>query len=174
MLAPHCSSATSANETDAWSAPVNGLQARIALVEKPKEFGTRWIVPFLELRNVRDLAHPMEVCCDRQHVQFELVDAEGNTVRNGGAMARSGPVPDLANIILPMDSSIRISMECRNWGIPKAAAMISTDSGAWVIQDPERGKVFLRARIVGNRVEGDRYKRWVGKLETPLVKVDWK
>ena len=51
--------------------------------------------------------------------------------------------------------------------------MISTDSGAWVIQELDRGKVFLRARIVGDKVKGDRYKRWVGKIETPLVKVDW-
>ena len=56
------------NEADSWSAPANGLQARITLVEEPKEFGTRWIVPYLELRNVRDLAHPLEVRCDRQHV----------------------------------------------------------------------------------------------------------
>lgn len=174
LLARDCSSASATNETDSWSAPTNGLQARITLVEKPKEFGTRWIVPYLELRNIRDLAHPMEVRCDQQHIQFELVDAAGNAVTNRSVMNRSGPVPDLGSIILPLDSSIRVSMECRNWGVPKAAAMISTDSGAWVIQDAERGQVFLRARIVGDRVEGDRYKIWHGKIETPLVKVDWK
>jgi len=174
MLARHCSSASATNETDFWSAPTNGLQARIALAEKPKEFGTRWIVPYLELRNVRDLAHPLEVRCDRQHVQFELVDAAGNAVTNRSVMDRTGPVPDLGSIILPLDSSIRISMECRNWGVLKAAAMISTDSGAWVIQEAERGQLFLRARIVGDKAEGDRYKIWHGKIETPLVKVDWK
>ena len=72
VLARDCSSASATNETDAWSAPVNGLQARIALVEKGQEFGTRWIVPFLELRNVRDLANPMEVRCGGPHIQFEL------------------------------------------------------------------------------------------------------
>lgn len=173
LLARDCSSASATNETDSWSAPTNGLQARITLVEKPKESGTRWIVPYLELRNVRDLANPLEVRCDRQHIQFELVDAAGNAVTNRSEN-RSGPVPDLGSIILPLDSSIRISMECRNWGVPKAAAMISTDSGAWVIQEAERGQVFLRARIVGDRVEGDHYKIWHGKIETPLVKVDWK
>ena len=174
LLARDCSSASVTNETDSWSAPTNGLQARITLVEKPKEFGTRWIVPYLELRNVRDLNNPLEVCCDRQHIQFELVDATGNAVTNRSVMDRSGPVPDIGNISLPFDSSIRISMECRNWGVPKVAAMISTDSGAWVIEEAERGQVFLRARIVGDRVDGDHYRIWHGKIETPLVRVDWK
>lgn len=174
LLALGCSAASATNEIDAWSAPSNGLQARIALTEKGKEFGTRWIVPYLELRNVRDLAHPLEVRCHRRHIQFELVDAAGNAVTNRGAMSRTGPVPDLGSITLPMDSSIRISMECRNWGVPKAAAMISTDSGAWVIQEADRGQVFLRAKIVGDKVAGDRYKIWHGQIETPLVKVDWK
>jgi len=47
------------DETD--TCPTNGLQARLTFVEKPKLNGTRLLVPFLELRNVRDLAHPMEV-----------------------------------------------------------------------------------------------------------------
>jgi hypothetical protein len=160
-------------ESDSWSQPTNGLQARIMLVEKPKEFGTRWIVPYLELRSVRELALPMEVCCDRRHVQFELVDAAGNAVTNRASLSRSGPVPNLGSIILPPDSSIRISMECRNWGV-SGAAMISTDSGAWALQDADRGHIYLRASIVGDRVEDDRYKIWRGKIETPLLKVDWK
>ena len=55
--------ATTAGESNTWSAPTNGLQARLTLVEKPKLNGTRWLVPYLELRNVRDLAHPMEIQC---------------------------------------------------------------------------------------------------------------
>ena len=107
-------------------------------------------------------------------VRFELVDASGRPVKEGEITERSGPVPDLGTIILPMDSSIRISMECRNWGVPKAAAMISTDSGAWAIKDAEKGRVFLRATIVGETVEGDSYKVWQGKIETPPLRVDWK
>jgi hypothetical protein len=49
----------------------------------------------------------------------------------------TNPFPEV-----PFDSSIRISLECRNWGIPKdAAAMVSTDSGAWVIEASEKGRV---------------------------------
>ena len=55
------------NEADTWSGPTNGLQARLTFVEKRKFNGTRLLVPFLELKNVRDLAHPIEVRCDSHH-----------------------------------------------------------------------------------------------------------
>ncbi|HMC28672.1 MAG TPA: hypothetical protein VKM56_12855, partial [Verrucomicrobiae bacterium] len=57
-----------------WSDTVNGLQARLTLIEKPKLHGTRWLVPFMELRNARDLANSMEVACDNRHLKVELVD----------------------------------------------------------------------------------------------------
>jgi hypothetical protein len=162
------------DETDTWSRPTNGLQARLTFVEKPKLNGTRLLVPFLELRNVRDLAHPMEVQCDSRHLKIELVDADGKSLRDGFSMSRSGPVPDLNTVILPFDSSIRISLECRNWGIPKdAAAMVSTDSGAWVIEASEKGRVYLRATLTGEKGE-PYYKMWHGRVQTPLLPVDWK
>ncbi len=156
MLIYACPPAFAGQETkeaDAWSTPTNGLQARIVLVEKPKLSGVRWIVPYLELRNVRDLVHPMEVRCDSRHVQFELVDSKGKPVTDQRyrSLERSGPVPDLGSVILPFDSSIRISMECRNWGSSKEAAMISTDSGAWVLQEQDKGQLFLRMKIAGKR-----------------------
>jgi hypothetical protein len=162
------------NEADTWSTPTNGLQARLTFVEKPKFNGTRWFVPFLELKNVRDLANPMEVQCDSRHLKIELVDAEGKVIRDGWSLPRSGPVPDLSTVVLPLESSMRISLECRNWGVPKdAAAMISTDSGAWVIQDSERGRVYLRATLTGEKSE-PYYKTWQGRIQTPLLAIDWK
>jgi hypothetical protein len=161
--------------TNSWSATVNGLQARITLVEAAKINGTRWLVPYLELRNARDLANPMEIRCDRENVQFELLDEAENVVTNWGMMNRSGPVPQIGVINLPLESSIRISMECRNWGVPKdAAAMVSTDSGAWVLKESDRGRKLLRVRITGEKIEGDHWKTWQGKLQTPAIKIEWK
>ena len=176
LLALRCPAASTTNEVDSWSAPTNGLQARITLVERPKNNGTRWFVPYLELRNVRDLANAMEVQCDSRHLKIELVDANGKLIREGGSLPRSGPVPDLSAITLPWDSSIRVSLECKNWGIPRdAAAMISTDSGAWIIQESEKGKVYLRATLTSEKASSPPYwKAWHGMLQTPLVKVDWK
>ena len=177
LIAPAlpCSAAFLTNE-GSWSATTEGLQARLILVERPKLHGARWLVPHLELRNVRDIINSMEVRCDRGRLKIELVDAQSNVVRNGwSSVGRSGPGPKLSTIILPWDSSMRISLECRNWGIPKdAPAMVSTDSGAWVINESERGRVYLRATLTGEKSDGTPpWKRWTGVINTPLLEISW-
>ncbi len=158
----------------AWSKPVQGLEARITLVEKVKINGTRSLVPYLELRNVSDSASPFKVRCSQEHVKFELIGADGKVVRDGLTLPRSGPHPDPGTVVLPIDSSMRIGMHCTNWGVPKdAPAMVATDSGAWVLQSQENGKVFLRATIKGARLDSDPDRTWHGTIATPLVKVEW-
>jgi hypothetical protein len=177
-LAPGAlSSAFPDSVNDKWSEAVNGLQARLELVEREKLFGTRWLVPYLELRNVRDVLNQMEVNCDNRHLKVELVDANGSPLRDGQSSPRTGPPPGLNVIVLPWDSSICLNLECRNWGIAKdATAMVATDSGAWVIQENEKGKIYLRATLTGGKIEPsyNSWKRWSGKIQTPLLKVDWK
>jgi hypothetical protein len=76
-------------------------------------------------------------------------------------------------VLLPADSSMRIGMHCTNWGVPKdAAAMISTDSGAWILKAEEKGKVFLRATINCPEVKGND-RRCQGTVQTPAIQVDW-
>jgi hypothetical protein len=162
------------NEANTWSEPINGLQARLTLEEKPKVNGTRLLMPFLELRNVSDLASPMEVNCERQFLKIELVDAEGKEINGRSSLSRSGPIPILNTIILPAHSAIRISLECRNWGVPKdTAAMVATDSGAWIIDASEKGNVYLRATLTGEKSEPD-HKKWKGRIQTPLIAINWK
>jgi hypothetical protein len=167
-------SAAPPDDADTWSKTMDGLQARITLVEKPKNNGTRLVVPYLELRYVGDSATRLKVRCGREHVKFELVDAEGKPVDDGNALPRSGPHPDPGTVILPFDSSMRLGMSCSNWGVPKdAAGLIATDSGAWVIEPKQKGKVFLRATIKGEKVVRDLENTWQGTIQTPTVKVDW-
>ena len=170
-------SAFPGSANDDWSEAVNGLQARLELIEKEKLYGTRWLVPHLELRNVRDLGNQMEVNCDNRHLKVEMVDANGSPLRDRWLPPRTGPTQELNVIVLPWDGSIRLNLECRNWGVPKdAAAMVAADSGAWVIQEKEKGKVYLRATLTGEKIEPsyDSWKRWSGKIQTSLLKVDWK
>lgn len=159
---------------DGWSQEVNGLQSRLTLVEEGKLYGTRWLVTYLELRNVRDLGNRMEVNCDHRHLKVELLNDKGEPVQHNDAKNRSGAIPDINTIILPWHSSILISLECNNWGLKRdAPATISTDTDVWFIQESERGKVFLRATLTGEKIE-PAWKTWSGTLQTPLVKVDWK
>src|SRR4051812_19496378 len=165
--------ASSASETEGtWSTPTNGLQVRLVLKEKGKEFGVRWIVPFLELRNVRDSAMPMEVLCFRTNVHFSVVDESGRQFGSPWAN-RSGPTPEIGKIVVPMDSSISMSMECRNWGVPtNAAAMLSTDSGAWPLGETNNGKLFVKATIADAK-GNPWHKEWHGVVETPPVRIGW-
>src|SRR5262249_22282281 len=157
--------------SDDWSRAVNGLRARVVLVEKPRSNGTRMLHPYLELRNVDDMAYPLKVRLGGAHVKFALVDADGKVVDDGQKGARDGPSPDPGTISLPLDSTLRVGMHCTNWGIPRdAAAMIATDSGAWVLKPGQEGKVFLRATVSGKKDADERV--WSGELEAK-VKVTW-
>jgi hypothetical protein len=168
------SDGTPVTDSEGWSKAVRDIEARIALIEKPRINGTRTLVPYLELRNVGSSAYPIQVRCNSDHVTFELVDADGNAIRDGITLPRSGPHAEPGTVSLPHDSSIRIGMYCSNWGVPRdAAAMISTDSGAWVLTSEEKGKVFLRATIQGNKLDSDPNRTWYGKIQTPLIQVDW-
>ncbi len=154
-----------------WSEAVNGLQARLVLVEKEPLHGVRWLVPYLELRNVRDLMSPMEVDCRSDRLKIELVDKDGKPLHNG-SMSRSGPHVELGTLTLPVDSSCRVSLECRNWGLG-GTAMVATDSGAWHMTKEEKGNVFLRATLTGDKGKPE-WKTWHGELRTPLIPVTWR
>jgi hypothetical protein len=166
-------SSKSTQNVGSWSKSINGLQARIDLSETPKYNGTRQLVPYLELRNVDDSAYQLKVRCGGgRHVKFELVDAEGTPIRRGDIQTHAGFYADPGTVVLPLDSSIRISMRSTGWGVPKdAPAMISTDSGAWILKSEEKGNVFLRVKVKGEAVKSDD-RLWHGSIEA-FVKVDW-
>lgn len=128
-------------------------------------------VPYLELRNVRDLLNAMEVDCSNCRLKVELVDKDGKPVRSG-QLKRSGPHPELGKLTLPFESSIRISLECRNFGLG-GAVMVATDSGAWQLAEEENGKVFLRATLTGDKSNPE-WKTWHGEVQTPLIPVTWR
>ena len=166
--------AGSPDDAVGWSKTTRDIQARVTLVERPAVNGTRSLVPYLELRNVGSSAYPIKVRCGPGHVKFELVDADGKVIRDRDSLPRDGHHAEPGTISLPHDSSIRVGMHCTNWGVPKdAAAMISTDSGAWVLTKEERGKVFLRVTLAGKRDEADPDRTWHGTIEAPTVKVVW-
>ncbi len=86
-------------------------------------------------------------------------------------MPRSGPHAELGMLTLPVDSSCRVSLEYRNFGLG-GAAMVATDSGAWEITKEEQGNVFLRATLTGDKDKPE-WKTWHGELRTPLIPVTW-
>lgn len=155
---------------DSWSPTMNGLQARIVIVQKPAINGSRWLVPYLELRSGVQF---LTVDCDWSNLKFELVDKEGKAVQTEGPVAISGPDPSLGLIRLPPDSSISLSLEARNLAIGRTEAIISR--GAWFLEKKHKGKVFMRATLIGSAKETKNGGGvWSGEIKMPPVRVDWK
>jgi hypothetical protein len=170
-----CSAPAAAGPPDdgqKWPDAVNGLQAKLTLVQAEPVNGTRQLVPYLELRNASDSAYPLKVRCG--HAKFELLGLDGKPVRGGQSLPRDGHHPDPGTVALPFGSSMRLWMGCTNWGVPKdAAAMISTDSGAWVLKPAERGLVLLRVTIRGEPDKADPDRVWHGTVQA-TIPVEWK
>lgn len=159
--------------TEGWSIYENGLKARVSLEQRAKFNGTRKLAPYLELRNLSQLANPVRVRCDEQHVTFDLVDADGK-VLDPTSLPLDGISPEIETIVLPFDSSIRMYMGASIWGVPKdAAAMISTENSAWVLKPEQKGKTFLRVTIHGDKSGERKDHIWHGKIQA-WVKIDWK
>jgi hypothetical protein len=157
-----------------WSPAVNGLQARLTLAEGEKYRATRRFFPYLELKNVRDLVEQMDVNCDRHHLKVELVNKDGEPLQREMPPS-SGFSAEIKTIVLPLGSSIKISLEHSSWmSPPKAAAVVTTPSGAWVLDDADNGNVFLRATLSDESSKPYPWRRWYGKIKTPLLKVTWK
>ena len=147
-----CSQAVPLSTQDeGWSRVANGLQGRLILVDKGREHGNTRLVPYLELRNVRDLAAPMTVDLSRRRLRIELVGENGAPLGLRRSPPQSGPQVRLSTVVLPRDSFIRMNLQVGTWGIPKDAMLIDTLDEGFVIFEHEKGKVFLRATVTDRK-----------------------
>ena len=168
------SSVSSGSKNDDWSPAVNGLQARLTLGGGEKYHATWRFFPYLELRNVRDQVEQMEVNCDRHHLKVELVNKDGEPLQRSMPPS-SGFSTELKTIVLPVQSSINIRLEGQSWmAPPKGAPVVTTLNDAWELNDADNGNVFLRATLSDEPEKPYPWKRWYGKIQTPLLKVTWK
>jgi hypothetical protein len=168
------STSSSGSKDNDWSPAINGLQARLTLGEGEKYRATRRFFPYLELKNVRDLVEQMEVNCDRYHLTVELVNKDGEPIQREMPPS-SGFSAELKTVVLPMLSSMNIRLEGQSWmAPPKGAPVVTTTSGAWLLNDADNGNVFLRATLSDEPTKPYPWKRWYGKIQTPLLKVTWK
>jgi hypothetical protein len=160
---------------DDWSPVVNGLQARLTLDEGEQYRAARRFFPYLELKNERNLVEQMEVNCDERHLIVELVNQDGEPVQRAMPPS-SGFSPEIKILALPWRSSIKVRLEGTSWMSPPQGFVVVTTSGAWILSDADNGNVFLRATLSepDDPTKPYPWKRWSGKIQTPLLKVTWK
>ena len=70
---------------------------------------------------------------------------------------------------------MRVSLETFGYGMGAGvAAVVGTRSDGWIIEEHEKGRVFLRGTLTAAPPAAPPYwASWSGTLHTPLVKVDW-
>jgi hypothetical protein len=155
-----------AAEPDAgWSKPSNGLQARLAFTKTEEFNGTPYIVTYLELRNVSDIANVLEVPLKIESIAFELRDEKGKIVppTNGSF---DGMSVDLGMLRLPYDSCLRFNIASRGAGVSKDQAGL-LDLGAssnWTFPAGDKHSYSLAAKFT---IEKSKGRVWAGTIEIP-------
>lgn len=98
-----------------WSAPVDGLRARLVMTEGTTEKGIRTPGVYMELQNVRNNLDPILV--DFRPPHLGLIGADGNPIKETyqGAIAggnRIGYAPGIVwyTLVLPADSTLHLSL----------------------------------------------------------------
>jgi hypothetical protein len=181
LLAPAVAPADAADDPDAWSKPVSGLQARLCFARKDKLGGTPIITTYLELRHVSEVADVIELPLDGNDVAFDFVvtDADGKPVPPAGGSYHE-LTPDVGLIRLPYDSRSRVNIAHRGAGVPKdyaahldlgADAAIDGRAAAPAVWDFKRGDnqtYYLQAKLTVKKRDN---QRWSGTISIPRVKL---
>lgn len=164
-----------------WSAPVNGLQARLCPMVKGNFNGTPIITTYLELRNVSDHANPLELPLDAPDIQlkFTVTDGAGKSVAAAGGPFRELRA-DQGVLRIPFDSQMRINIAHRGAGVPKDHAAhldlgadlaidgLAAAPAVWDFKCGDTGSYYLHASLT---VRKGGPERWAGTLEIPKVKL---
>lgn len=151
----------------AWSEPVNGLQARLAV----DNWRDPMIGVFLELKNVSDLVNTVTIPVDAEKIDFKLLDSTETAVASAEP-PRSGPVVELKDFQLPFDSSLRFNLSVSTVGVDvNAQAMIPLRAHAWLIREGDFNPYQLSASFEVVRDPKRNGTFWHGALSVPPVRI---
>jgi hypothetical protein len=152
-----------------WSAPVNGLHARLSLARGQVFNSTPLIVTYLELRNTANVANVLEVPFNENAIRFEVVDEQGKLLPPT-SLPYDGLLVEVGTLRLPHDSYLRFDISHRGAGIPKAqAALLDLGySQAWVFSPNDKHSYYLRGRL---SIDPAKSPTWSGIIEIPQVKI---
>ena len=160
-------------ENEVWSEPVNGIQGRLLIRKGVEVNGTKMVHVYLELRNILDVATPIEVYFDPvRSIRSQMVDAAGKSVAQYPSPADiESPLPFF--LALPFDSMLRFRISVSGYGVPRAAGTnIQLMGGNWLIRLDDKGEYFLEGTFVSqptNPRPGQRV--WQGTLKLPKVTI---
>lgn len=127
-----------------WSQPVKGLQARIMLKYNRTVNDTPIITAYLELCNVSEVVTQLKINWDNgRNIYFNVVDHKGVKLPPS-TFPYNGKSPNLEEIILPYESTLKFKIS--KWGahIPKNEKVL-IDLGhpyVWIIKRDDEKDYF--------------------------------
>ncbi len=157
-------------DKDAWSKPVNGIQARLSLVQKEIVNGTPILVTYLELQNVSDSAYVIEVPWDRVALTWSVTDDAGKAVSPADGPWDEIRLESTGLLRIPHDSTLKMNVAHRGAGIPKDQAA-HLDLGPlthWYFKSDDKRTLYLQGKLTVAKKED---KLWFGSLEMPRIKI---
>ena len=107
-------------EQSAWSAAVNGLQARLMLKRTAVVNGTPIISTYLELRNVANVGNPMLLRGANAKQEFKVIDADGRALPPPASMEFDGKTGGIGGIdlVIPWHGTLSFDISGCGLGIP--------------------------------------------------------
>jgi hypothetical protein len=159
----------SADEANAWSERVNGLQARLSFATKKILNGTPIVTTYLELRNVSDSANVMEIPWEDVMMQYTVRDGAGKVVPPANGPWDETRAP-FGTIRLPFDSCLRLPIVSWGAGVPKDHAA-HLDLGCdynWNFKRGDKGVYDLSAKFT---VKETKKRHWFGTMEIPKCRI---
>ena len=156
-----------------WSKAVNGLQARVTMKSTKVINETPIISTYLALRNVSDVANPINIKWDNVSFDFRVVDNTGRTQpRDFGPY--DGSSISIEDLVLPYQGTLSFDISQSGLGIPKGKAAL-VDLGpasSWVIDRNDDQKCYLRVILRACSSENANAKEyWHGSINIPPVEI---
>lgn len=161
-------------ETGAWSPVVQGIQGRLIVSQGEKVNGTWLPHVYLELRNVSDVADPVNIYYGNgEGLRCEVMDSQNKKLADEMTLDFDAMLPPPYEIVLPYDSSLRFRVSVPGWGIPKnAGAFFGVRGGPWIIPGNVSGDYILQGVFSPKAIHKIGFQReWHGTLLLPKVKV---
>ena len=161
--------------TGAWSQTVDGVQGRLLVAPGYKINGTMLPQVYLELRNVSDLANPLDIYYGNgAGVELEVIDSQNKKVAPDLSLSFDAMMPKPYGLVLPHDSSLRFLVSGYGYGIPKNAGTMleigTAINGVILLPNNRHHAYFLRGTFSAHPVKKvGSQSEWQGTLILPQV-----
>lgn len=166
-------SADAGAQTSAWSAPVNGLRARLTTSAGTTHGGVRVPRVDLELENVSDVANPIELYWDIDALlAFRIEDASGVIIAPASVPA-SILRPTRFWLMVPYHGRVRLEITTFGYGIARGLRMFIglPGMGAWAVAPGDTRRYMVSGTLTASPHTEPNRRPWQGRLNLQEVEI---